>query len=178
MIIDSWQTNLIFCGAGHKQTVNNFGKVQDRSKTLATNFYLTSNVSSKAVGCFKSYQHQESATYVNLIKYSGSAGHLAFCYQKTSRNLPRERDGPCHDFFLGLHLRLCHSHLPRTYTKRIYKHVFQIMSLLYVMYARCLHIIGIVILSFACLLSYAILSLIVHHWTCDEYLFILIYGTV
>ena len=80
MIIDSWQTNLIFCGAGHKQTVNNFGKVQDRSKTLATNFYLTSNVSSKAVGCFKSYQHQESATYVNLIKYSysGSADHWLF----------------------------------------------------------------------------------------------------
>lgn len=32
--------------------------------------------------------------------------------------------------------------------------------------------------SFACLLSYAILSLIIHHWTCDKYLFILIYGVV
>ena len=106
-----------------------------RSKTLAKfridlnlfpqffSLSLTSNVSSKAVGCFKSYQHQESATYVNLIKYSGSAGHLAFCHQKISCNLPRTRDGPYH-FFLGLHLRLCQSHLPRTYTTRIYTNMF------------------------------------------------------
>ena len=58
-----------------------------RSKTTTTDLkilpkFFSVNVSSKAAGCFKSYQHQESATFVNLIKSSRSAGHLALLLSK------------------------------------------------------------------------------------------------
>jgi hypothetical protein len=123
---------------------------------------LTSNVSSKAVGCFKSYQHQESATYVNLIKYSGSAGFLS------SKDFLQfaENERWSVPFFLGASFEIV-SITPASYihNTHIYKHVFQIMSLLYVMYARCPHIIGIVMcpLHVFCHMPYFRLSYITGH---------------
>ena len=69
-------------------------------------------------------------------------------------------------FFLGASFEIV-SITPASYihNTHIYKHVFQIMSLLYVMYARCPHIIGIVMcpLHVFCHMPYFRLSYITGH---------------
>merc|ERR1740123_1372901 len=81
--------------------------------------------------------------------------------------------------FSWLPSRLCLSHLPRTFTTHTYTNMFfQIMSMLYVMYARCLHIIDIVMCPlhvFRHMPYFFRLSYITGH-VISTYLFILIYG--
>jgi len=89
--------------------------------------------------------------------------------------IEREKDG--HDqLFLAA---VCRSHPPRIHTihtQHTYSNMFSDHE--YVVCHVCkmsshswhCHV------SFTCLLSYAILLLIMHHWTCDKYLFIFIYG--
>ena len=171
---------LIFCGAGHKQTVNNFGKVQDRSKTFPHNFFLShwhrmlvprpsvvlSHISIKSQQRMSTSSNilDQLVTWLFVIKR-----FLAIC---------REREMVRTIFSWGF-IWDCVNHTCLVHTQHAYIqtcfsdnefvvcHVCKMSSHNW----HC-HV------SFACLLSYAILSLIIHHWTCDKYLFILIYGVV
>ena len=71
------------CPVGHKQSTTLCKIMTDLTKILNNFFSVTSNVGSQAVGCFKSYQHQESAQYVSYHLKS-AAGHLALLSKQTS----------------------------------------------------------------------------------------------
>ena len=163
---------LIFCGAGHKQTVNNFGKVQDRSKTFPHNFFLSHwhrmlvprpSVVLSHIRLILSAPRVSNVCQPHQIFWiSWSLGFLS------SKDFLQfaENERWSVPFFLGASFEIV-SITPASYihNTHIYKHVFQIMSLLYVMYARCPHIIGIVMcpLHVFCHMPYFRLSYITGH---------------
>lgn len=180
---DHWY--LIFCGAGHKQTVNNFGKVQDRSKTFPTIFSLslTSNVSSKAVGCFKSYQadiistksQQRMSTSSNILDQLVTWPFVIKRFLAICREREMVRTIFSWGFIWDCVNHTCLVHTQHAYIQTCFSdNEFVVLCHVCKMSSHNWHCH----VSFACLLSYAILSLIIHHWTCDKYLFILIYGVV
>lgn len=155
--------------AGHKQTVKNFGiDVQDRSKTFAMIFFLTD------IECW--FQGRRLFQVISAPRVSNVcqphqififwiSWSLAFCHQNRLLAICWEQERCPVTISLGF-LWDCVTHTCRANIHITHiQTCFQTRSMLYVMYARCPHIIGIVMcpLHVFCHMPYFRLSYITRH---------------